>query len=127
MQEIKDYVSQINKLLPIGTSLSYTEYEKRAATFLDAMSKLIDQKHLLSEDKIKLLSIQSVTYAQELSKVTGKTITENKITVEANPVYINAREALEGIDNDINYIKAHLELYTNAHIFFRNLAKGDNI
>lgn len=126
MNDIKEHFSQYEKLLPVGKSLSFPEAERRAGEFLAAMAAITNYRHIFSEDRIKFTTIQSVVYAEELSKGTAKTVTENKVTVEASPAYTEAREALERIENDINYLKAFYEVFNNAHIFYRNMAKGDN-
>lgn len=126
MKEIKDYIEQYAKLLPVGTSLSYVELERRAGEFLHIMSMITEWKHAFSHEKIRLLSMQTATFASELSKGTGKTVTENKTMAEASGVYIEAREALEDIENDISYLKAYYDLFQNAHIFYRNLTKQEN-
>lgn len=126
MNDIKQYIEQYTKLLPVGKSISYTEAERRAGEFLSAMATLSDYKHILSEDKIRLLTVQTVTYASEMSKGTAKTVTENKLSAEASGEYIKAREELERIENDISYVKAMYDVFNNAHIFFRTMAKGVN-
>lgn len=126
MKEINEFIEKHTSLLPLGNSISFTEAEKRAATFLNALAYITDCRHLLSSEKIKLTSLQSVTYAEELSKCTGKTITENKVTVEANANYIRSREDLESLENDLNYLKAYYDIFTSAHVFYRQMARGDN-
>lgn len=126
MNEIKEHLSQYEKLLPVGKSLSFPEAERRAGEFLSAMASITNYRHIFSEERIKFTTIQSVVYAEELSEGTAKTVTENKVTVEASPAYTEARESLERIENDINYLKAFYEVFNNAHIFYRNMAKGDN-
>ncbi len=126
MNNIKELIEQYAKLLPVGTSVSYTEAERRAGEFLSALAVIADTKHTLSNDKIKALSIQTAVYASELSKGTAKTMTENKVTAEASKEYISAREDFEAIDNDISYLRAYQEIFMAAHVFYRQLAKGDN-
>lgn len=127
MKEMKEALEKYTKLLPMGTSVSYTEAEKRAGAFLEAMAMVTDWRHLLTQEKIKALSIQTAIYAQELSKGTSKTVTENKIAAEASEEYTRAREDLEGLDNDLSYLKAHYEIFQNGHLFYRQLAKGEHV
>lgn len=127
MKESKKYIELYVQMLPVGTSISFTEAEKRAGEFLSAMATISDWKHILTCEKIKFLSVQTATYAQEMAKGTAKTVTENKLTAEASPEYTKAREELEGIDNDISYLKAHYDIFNNAHIFYRNMSKGENL
>lgn len=122
--EIKSFIENYTKLLPIGTSVSFTEAERRAGEFLSAMATITDLRHSLNEDKIKLLSVQTAVYADQMGKGTAKTVTENKMTAEASQEYTEAREALEHVENDLNYLKAYYEIFNNAHVFYRNVAKG---
>lgn len=126
MNNIKMELEQYLTLLPVGNSISYTEAEKRAGLFLEAMAKVANSRHELGSDKIKLLSVQTATYAEQMGKGTAKTVTENKLTAEASKEYTKAREELESVDNDLSYLRAMYEIANNAHIFYRNYAKGDN-
>ena len=123
MSDFKGMIEEYAKLLPVGTSISYVEAERRAGEFLVAMAKVTDLKHIFSKEKIAQLSLQTATYANEMSKGTSKTVTENKLNAEASEAYTLAREALEEIENDIAYLKTYYEIFNNAHIFFRNLSK----
>lgn len=123
---MKEYIEIYTEILPVGTSISYTEAERRAGEFLTAMAKITDWKHVLTSQKIKCLTIQTAVYASEMSKGTAKTVTENKLTAEASKEYTQAREELENIENDISYLKSFYDIFNNAHIFYRTMAKGVN-
>jgi len=122
--DIKQFIDEYKALLPLNKSISTTEAEKRAAKFLEAMAVISDWKHSFIETKIGQLSTQTAVYAQELAKGTAKTVTENKTTAEASEAYAAAREALEFTENDITYLKAYFDIFTQAHLLYRNLAKG---
>lgn len=126
MNEIKEFIQKYESLLPVGTSISYTEAERRAGEFLSAMASITNFRHLLGNEKIKLLSIQTAVYAQEMAKGTDKTVTVNKMNAEASLEYTKVREELEGVENDLSYLKAYYDIFNNAHIFFRTMAKGVN-
>jgi hypothetical protein len=125
-QEIRDFINKATENLPVGQGISCAEAERRAGQFLEVCAKIADWRHILTEGKIGAITAQSVTYAEELSKATGKTVTENKITVEASPAYTGVREELEFCENDIAYLKAMETVFLNGHLFYRNLSKGDN-
>lgn len=125
MSGMKDTIESYAKLLPLNKSISTTDAEKRASEFLTAMAYITDLRHTFNEEKIRLQSSHNAVYAEELSKATGKTITENKITVEACEPYQVAREELERIDNDLSYLKAYADIFMAAHVFYRNMAKGE--
>lgn len=125
MKEVKEFVDKYSALLPLHKSISIPELERRAGEFLSAMATLASWKHAFAEDKIRLVSVQTAVYAEQLSKGTAKTITENKITAEATPEYLEAREGLERIENDINYLKAYMEIFNNGHLFYRQMCKQE--
>lgn len=125
MNKIQEYIEQYSKLLPVGTSISYTEAERRAGEFLAAQATIANWRHLLSNERIKLLSMQTVTFASEMSKGTAKTVTENKLSAEASPDYIKVREELEQVENDLSYLKAYYDIFAAAHVFYRQMARGE--
>lgn len=125
MEDVKARIDEYNRSLALNSSISIPAAEKKAAVFLEALAYIADVKHLLSNEKIKLLSSQTAVYAEQMSKGDAKTVTENKLRAEASRDYTRVREAYEAIDNDISYLKAHVDIYTNAHIFYRNLCKGE--
>jgi len=123
--EIKDYLDKKAKNLALNKSISTPEAEKRASEFLEVQAMITDWRHMLSEEKIKLLSVQTAVYAEQLSKGTAKTMTENKVTAEASEEYTIAREDLERIENDLSYLRSYYEIFNNGHLFYRQLAKGE--
>lgn len=125
MKEVKDFVDKYSKLLALNKSISTSEAERRAGEFLSAMATLTNWRHTFAEDKIRLISIQTAVYAEQLSKGTAKTMTENKVTAEASGEYLEAREGLERIENDISYLKAYYDIFHDGHIFYRQMAKGE--
>lgn len=126
MIEVKEYLTKFEALLPVGKSISFVEAERRAGEFLAAMATIANWRHIFSDDKIKLLSLQTATYAEQMSLGTAKTMTENKVTAEASTAYIKAREELESIENDISYLRAYNDIFMAAHVFYRQMAKGEN-
>lgn len=122
-QEIKEYLTKQTEMLAVNHSISQPEAERRAGLFLEVCAKIVDWRHAMSEGKIETVTMQAVTYAEQLSKCTGKTVTENKLTVEANPAYTGVREELESVENDISYLKAMHEVFLNGHLFYRSMAK----
>jgi len=126
MEKMKQELEKYERLLPVGTSISYTESERRAGEFLVAMAKIATWKHDLSTIQIKYVSVQTAVYASEMSKGQAKTVTENKLNAEASLDYTEVREGLEKVQNDMSYLKAMYEIFQNAHIYYRTMSRGDN-
>lgn len=127
MEHVIKYISTFEALLPVGNAISLREAEFRAGEFLSAMASLATFKHSMTEEKIKYLSIQTATYSEELFKGTAKTMTENKVLAEASESYQKTREDFEKLENDINLIKTYYDIFKDAHLFYRQMARGDNI
>lgn len=127
MQDVKDYIDKYKSLLALSKSISLPDAERRASMFLEAMATLTDWKHVFSESKIKLISIQTAVYAEQMSKGLGKTMTQDKIAAEASKEYETAREELERLENDISYIKAYYDIFKDGHLFYRQMAKGESL
>lgn len=127
MKEIKEFIEKYSALLPVGKSVSFTEAERRAGEFLSAQATITEYRHILNEDKIRLITSQTATFAEEMSKGTAKTVTENKMHAEASASYISAREELERMENDLAYLKAYYDIFNNGHVFYRQMAKGENV
>lgn len=126
MKEIKEFIDKHVAMLPVGNSVSFTQYETKAGDFLTALAKIADFRHIFSEDKIRLTSTHIAVYAEQMAKGTAKTVTENKLIAEASPEYIKAREDLESMENNIVYLKTFNDIFTNAHVLYRQLSKGEN-
>lgn len=126
MTEIKEYLKKYESLLSLAKSISGPEAERRAGEFLVAMAQITEYRHVFSEDKIRLTSLQTAVYAEQMSLGVAKTVTENKLNAEASKDYTAAREELERTENDLSYLKAYYDIFNNAHVFYRNMAKGES-
>lgn len=127
MNNYQEALKTYSELLPLGKSISFTDAEKRAATFLEAMANVATWRHELGEEKIRLTSTVSAVFHQMMAVAGGKTMTESKAKVEGSLEHSTVREELERIENDISYLKAYYDIFNNAHIFYRNMAKGDGV
>jgi hypothetical protein len=123
MQQIKEQVQEWTRLLPTGKIVSPSEAEYRAGEFLVALAHVAEWIHSLRENKIKNSSVATAVFAFEMQRCDSKQVTEKKAYAEASKDYIAARENVEFGDNDISYLKAYQEIFTNAHVFYRQLSK----
>lgn len=127
---INDLIAEIEEytdLLPTsGNSVSKSTAEDRATKFLVISSKLVNAKFFASEDKIKALSITKSIFAQVTKEAEGKNVTEKKLNAEANPDYQEAREYLEKIESKVDFLKAYISIFSDAHVFYRQLSKEYN-
>lgn len=126
-EDIQEIISMYVNKLSMTNKVSVNECEIRAGEFLSALATIADFRHMISEDKIKDTSLVSSIYSEKLSQASGKTVTENKTHVEANKDYIQVREQLETTENNINYLKTYQEIFLNAHLYYRQLSKSENL
>ena len=122
---VKQYVESAIQLLPLSGNVKIHEAEDLAPKFLVACQVLTSSRLSLQEQKIEAISVKDVIYRDSLLKAVGKTITEKKIDAEANKQFRDIRELTEILDARIDYVKANYKILENAHIFYRQLAKGD--
>lgn len=127
MIEMKAILASYAELLPVSGSISIPEAERRAGEFLVAMATVADWRHVLADDKIRLLSVQTTVYAEQMHKGAGKTMTQDKIIAEASKEYTSAREELERIENDLSYLKTYYEVFNNGHLFYRQMARDNGL
>jgi hypothetical protein len=52
-------------------------------------------------------------------------VTEKKLEADVNQDYVDAREELETLEANITYIKGIIEVFTNGHIFYRQMLRMD--
>jgi len=124
MKEMKDFLAKYEAMLPVGGSLSMPEAERRAGEFLSAQATIANWRHILSDDKVRLMSVQTAVYAEQMVKGTSKTVTENKLLAEASEEYTKAREEYERMENDLSYLKTYSDIFMAAHVFYRNICKS---
>ena len=100
MQEIKDKIKEWNEMLPSGRVVTQVEAERRASEFLVAIAHTNEWMHIFRESKIKLESLQVITFSEEMAKSDSKLVTEKKATAESSAPYIKAREDFENMENE---------------------------
>lgn len=124
IDELKAYLEDCAKLLNADNIVSEREAEIRAGRFLEAQHKVSFGLHMLSREVFKVNSLQLAKYAQLMSEDNAKNVTEKKANAEAHPDYTLIRERYDELEADVNFLKAMLKIYADAHVFYRQLAKG---
>lgn len=100
-----------------------TEASERATAFLTMVAILADEKRGCEEDKSKLSTVTSASYAQAMGRSTSKQVTEKKAEAEMDEGYTAVREALEQCEAKISWLKTYMEIFNNAHITYRQFSK----
>lgn len=122
-QQIQKYIEESLDLLPASKVLSQIEAQKRAGKFLTIVAVLAAHRHDMSDQKIKVQSLFSIANNQALKSAEGSTVGARTAAAEASKEFIEAREVLEETENNIKYLHTMMEVFTNAHILLRGMAK----
>ena len=123
LEDVRDLIADTLTLITVDAK-GLQQAKERAARFLVVQAIL--ESYILdyiSSDKSKLTTLTSAVYAQTLVESEGKNVTEKKIAAESDTRYSSTREASERVDAIHNYIKTHIKIFDNAHVFFRQLGK----
>lgn len=126
MDEIEQFIEEYTEMLPTnGKVVDVTVAEDRASKFLMAQARLVSWRRDFSDAKVKLVSSERLSYASAIGSVDGKNVTEKKLNAEADKRYIKVREDLEYTDTTITYLKSFIEIFGNAHVFYRQLCRDN--
>lgn len=117
-EEVQALVTENLALIQMDPN-AFTQARDRAAKFLVTQAILTSYLKGLQDARPKVQTLVDATYAQAIANSGGKNVTENKITAEADPNYTQYREAVESVDSEIHWVKTHMEIFFNAHLFFR--------
>lgn len=125
VEEVRSLIGESLKNVARERGITTLEAEERASSFLIVAAELLKYKHHLEQKLIKSNSLETVSYHKAIHEADGKNVTEKKVKAEANGDYILLREQTEEIQSDIAYLKAMVELFRDAHIMWRQIAKED--
>lgn len=105
------------------SSKSLREAPERTSAFLIMVAILADSKRDCEQDKAKLTTLVAGSFSDALSHSAGKGVTEKKLDAERDQTYTMYREALEECEAKISWLRTYIDIFNNAHITYRNLAK----
>ena len=120
-EQLEKLVMDNVDLLEVNAN-AFNESRERAARFLVIQAHLSNHIKVLDDVKVKASTIEKAQSSQSLMSQSGKNVTENKINAEADPAYAAARESVEMITSEREWVKRHFEIFGNAHVLFRQFA-----
>jgi hypothetical protein len=123
--EIDKVVDQYIELLPIEDDKLLAHSEVKASQFLLAIAKLASIRDKLMNQKVKKDALKSVEYANAINHAPGTNAPTKQANAEANPNYLEIAKEVALIDNQLSYTKTMVDVFTNAHLLYRNLMKGE--
>jgi len=74
----------------------------------------------------KSKTLMEAQYAMAVQNGEGKTITEKKLSASLNKTYCDARETYEVLEANRAMLKAHLRVFENAHIMYRQISNTES-
>lgn len=122
MENIDQYIQEHVALITLDNR-GLAEASSRAAKFLVVQAVIAGEIRTLKEALTQVDTMKSVQYAMAIEAADGKNITEKKSLAEKDKSYTDVKESFDTIEANISYLKTHLDIFNNAHIQFRNLAK----
>lgn len=125
LDELYDFVMGYVDKLPSRQVISSSQAEERASDFLYAMGIISNERRIVNEDRILLETQVAALYAKAIADAEGKNVTEKKINAECSEKYTKTKETLNTLDGVITYLKTQERIFENAHIFYRNLYRGE--
>jgi hypothetical protein len=119
-------IDQGQELLPAKRSCSSYDLQEKAATLLLITAKLAQERRVLEGLLLRASSVEKATFAQKFSASTVKTVSEKQLQTEADTDVLQRHEETGDIKRDISYVSAMVDIFTNAHIMYRNIMKEEN-
>lgn len=99
--------------------------KERAARFLVVQATLIEYLKQVDEELAKRSTLKEATYANKISQVVGKNITEKKINIATDEEYSSVRESYEELEALREWVKGHIKIFENAHILYRGFSREE--
>lgn len=122
LDEIKKLIKEHVKLIEISPE-GIKDAGNRCTKFLTVVAILTNYKYKLDCNRAKVVTVMEALYADAMDEALGKTITEKKTNTARNKNYTTAREQLEQLDAQINWIKTYQKIFENAHLVYRQQSK----
>lgn len=123
-EEIQELVHEHIQLIAFGKG-AFNEALDRATKFLTMVAILSDFKLERERRKAKLTTLREAFYTHAMRESSSKQVTEKKAEAESNKEYTDQREAVEEIEAEISWARTNMEIFNNAHVTYRQMAKGD--
>lgn len=122
--QIKALVDDHVELIAVGNAGFRNAFEK-ATKFLIVVAILSEYKMELEKRKSKVSTLRDAFYAHAIINSDGKNAPEKKAQAESNKEYTDQRERTEELDSEIYWVRSTIEIFNNAHVLYRQMAKGD--
>jgi hypothetical protein len=119
---LRDKIDKHLELIKFSSQAMH-EASERATAFLVMVAILANEKRATEEDKIRLSTLVSASYAQAFARSQSKQVTEKKAEAENDNSYSAVREGLEQAEAKISWLRTYIEIFNNAHLTYRQLSR----
>lgn len=117
---IVELIGKGNEMLPFRPT---DDIRSKASKFLAICSAISEEKKRVSEELIQLSSIEKAVFAKVFMETQAKTVQEKNILAVASEEYLKARMELKAAENAGEYLSTQLDIFKNAHLFYRQQLK----
>lgn len=122
--EVQALVDEHIQLIAFSKN-SYKEAMDRATKFLVIAAIVAEFKRDQREKLTKREALRDAFYSKAIQESEGKNITEKKSQVALNKDYSEHAEVCGVLEANISWCSTMIDIFNNAHVTYRQLAKGD--
>ncbi|RLI54075.1 MAG: hypothetical protein DRP09_14030 [Candidatus Thorarchaeota archaeon] len=123
-EELKDLIEGGLADIRLGTK-GFGEAIDRATRFLLIQASLADVKLGFEEELAKKNTLCDGYFHDALKNSEAKQVTEKKLDAGTDVDYAKSRENKEILEAEIKYLRTLMDIFGNAHVTYRQIAKGD--
>lgn len=113
------------ELLQVSKVLGTNEAYQRGSAFLTAQARLTNCWKELADQLVLAKAGEEQAYNNALQVAEGKDAEARKASAKANKVYLNAKEKVNLLENNTQYIQSFIRQFENGFRLFSYMIKGD--
>ena len=107
----------------IDTDVSPLEADQKAGEYLLLTARIADEIKDMQKAVTAAKAAKVSQYNISKKEAEGKTADDRKAAAEADPDYQRTLDDVDQVHTDVEWLKTHSNIFTNAHIHFRQIAK----
>lgn len=122
-EEVEALIADGLSVLDYNRHVSQADKEERASFLLILCADLAGYKRKLEKQYVAYKSVERAALHVAMQNSGMKTAQDKKTAAEADPNYIKAKADMLETETEINYIDAHIDIFNNGHVMYRQFAK----
>lgn len=112
-------------LPPSSKTRNPFDIEQKAARFLVLKAHVADSIWELERLALESASLEKADYVRAMDEVDVKTIAEKQVRAAADPDYLEKKKQLGEVKVALDWLNTYLDIFSNAHIFYRQQMRQD--